>query len=95
MLYVFPDSACTRNFLISQIKSLRASLAENYFSIKDSTKLEYLSRARVPKVGSNSGECSLPGCGLSVLFLPSHSETPALLCLLRTPALVHRVRLCP
>lgn len=43
MLYVFPDSACTRNFLMSQIKSLRASLAENYFSIKDSAKLEYLS----------------------------------------------------
>lgn len=75
----FPASACTRNVL-SQIKSLRASLAENYLSIKDSAKLKYLSRGRVPTVGNNGGECGLPGCSLPGLFPPSHSGIPALLC---------------
>ena len=52
----FPVSACNRPILRTQIKSLRASLSENYFSIKDFAKLKHLSRARVPQVGSNSGD---------------------------------------
>lgn len=96
----FPVSACNRPILRTQIKSLRASPSENYFSIKDFAKLKHLCRARVPQVGSNSGDMpshwplsfnAPPSVSLRDPFAVLH----ALLCFPRALALLCRVRLYP